>query len=99
MPLPIFGKSAKNPADIVRSLKEALIVLESKSASSQSEGAGMINIQHIQHRYSINTLIDIFYVYWFFIGATGGTGAPPVRDKKQEKAQEELSKHLQNTKR
>jgi len=70
MPLPIFGKSAKNPADIVRSLKEALIVLESKSASSQSEGAG----------------------------ATGGTGAPPVRDKKQEKAQEELSKHLQNTK-
>ena len=47
MPLPIFGKSAKNPADIVRSLKEALIVLESKSASSQSEGAGMNNIQHI----------------------------------------------------
>ena len=47
MPLPIFGKSAKNPADIVRSLKEALIVLESKSASSLSEGGGMINIQHI----------------------------------------------------
>jgi len=70
MPLPIFGKAAKNPADIVRSLKEALIILESKSASSQSEGAG----------------------------ATGGTGAPPARDKKQEKAQEELSKHLQNTK-
>jgi len=70
MPLPIFGKSAKNPADIVRSLKEALIILESKSASTQSESAG----------------------------ATGGTGAPPARDKKQEKAQEELSKHLQNTK-
>ena len=44
MPLPIFGKAAKNPADIVRSLKEALIILESKSASSQSEGAGMIYI-------------------------------------------------------
>ena len=47
MPLPIFGKSAKNPADIVRSLKEALIILESKSASSQSEGAGMMCIRGI----------------------------------------------------
>ena len=45
MPLPIFGKAAKNPADIVRSLKEALIILESKSASSQSEGAGMMCIR------------------------------------------------------
>ena len=31
-------------------------------------------------------------------GATGGSSAPPIRDKKQEKAQEDLSKHLQNTK-
>ena len=49
MPLPIFGKSAKNPADIVRSLKEALIILESKSASTQSEAAGMIKINHINY--------------------------------------------------
>lgn len=69
MPLPIFGKQPKNPADVVRSLKEALVVLESKNPQSQSEGAG----------------------------ALGGAGAPP-RDKKQEKAQEDLSKHLQTTK-
>ena len=32
-------------------------------------------------------------------GASGGTGVPATRDKKQEKAQEELSKQLQTTKR
>ena len=64
MPLPIFGKSAKNPADIVRSLKEALIILESKSASTQSEAAGMINIKHINYwqPYKISTLIDKSHV-------------------------------------
>ena len=41
MPLPIFGKQPKNPADVVRSLKEALVVLESKNPQSQSEGAGI----------------------------------------------------------
>ena len=33
------------------------------------------------------------------IGASGTTGASTTRDKKQEKAQEDLSKQLQNTKR
>ena len=41
MPLPIFGKSQKNPADVVRSLKEALVVLESKSTNIPSETAGI----------------------------------------------------------
>ena len=41
MPLPIFGKQPKNPADVARSLKEALVVLESKNPQSQSEGAGI----------------------------------------------------------
>ena len=41
MPLPIFGKQPKNPADVVRSLKEALVVLESKNPQTQSEGAGI----------------------------------------------------------
>ena len=44
MPLPIFGKATKNPADIVRSLKEALVILETKNASIQSEGAGNTSI-------------------------------------------------------
>jgi len=72
MPLQIFGKSSKNPSDIVRSLKEALITLESKENNTATGETSV----------------------------TGGAGATVSggRDKKQEKAQEELSKQLQNTK-
>ena len=43
MPLQIFGKSSKNPSDIVRSLKEALITLESKeNNTSTGETSGML---------------------------------------------------------
>ena len=41
MPLPIFGKSSKNPADVVRILKEALQILETKSTNTSGEAAGM----------------------------------------------------------
>ena len=44
--------------------------------------------------------LDLLLVIIFILGATGGTPATQVpRDKKQEKAQEDLSKQLQNTKR
>ena len=43
MPLQIFGKSSKNPSDVVRSLKEALITLESKeNNTSTGETSGML---------------------------------------------------------
>ena len=43
MPLQIFGKSSKNPSDIVRSLKEALITLESKENNTATgETSGML---------------------------------------------------------
>ena len=43
MPLQIFGKSSKNPSDVVRSLKEALITLESKENNTATgETSGMI---------------------------------------------------------
>ena len=43
MPLQIFGKSSKNPSDVVRSLKEALITLESKeNNASTGETSGML---------------------------------------------------------
>ena len=71
--MPLFGKSTKSPAEVVRNLKEALLVLESKgSPVATGEAAGAI-------------------------GGTAATQGP--RDKKQEKAQEDLSKHLQTTKR
>ena len=38
-------------------------------------------------------------ILFSFLGATGGTATPATRDKKQEKAQEDLSKQLLNTKR
>ena len=41
MPLPIFGKSSKNPADVVRILKEALQILETKCTNTSGEAAGM----------------------------------------------------------
>ena len=40
MPLPIFGKSSKNPADVVRSLKEALLILETKNTNTTGEAPG-----------------------------------------------------------
>ena len=36
MPLPIFGKASKNPADVVRSLKDSLVTLESKTSNVPS---------------------------------------------------------------
>ena len=43
MPLQIFGKSSKNPSDVVRSLKEALITLESKENNTATgETSGML---------------------------------------------------------
>ena len=43
MPLQIFGKSSKNPSDVVRSLKEALITLESKeNNTSTGETSGKV---------------------------------------------------------
>ena len=35
MPLPIFGKSHKTPADIIRNLKDALAVIEKGDKKSE----------------------------------------------------------------
>ena len=61
MPLPIFGKATKNPADIVRSLKEALVILETKNASIQSEGAGNTSIV-IFASIKIYSILDRYHV-------------------------------------
>ena len=44
MKMPLFGKSTKSPAEVVRNLKEALLVLESKgSPVATGEAAGIAN--------------------------------------------------------
>ena len=65
MPLPIFGKSQKNPADVVRSLKEALVVLESKSTNTLSETAGIKLYMYIQLR-----AVVIFGIILMFLTIT-----------------------------
>ena len=41
--MPLFGKSSKTPADVVRNLKEALLMLETKGTSVPTgEVAGML---------------------------------------------------------
>ena len=107
MPLQIFGKSSKNPSDVVRSLKEALITLESKENNTATgETSGML----MEFKVSLKvegtyTTVKLRFrkqiAFLLFLTVTGGAGATVSggRDKKQEKAQEELSKQLQNTKR
>ena len=114
MPLQIFGKSSKNPSDVVRSLKEALITLESKENNTATgETSGMLMEFKVSlkvegtfgHNQDIGGIVKLRFrkqiAFLLFLTVTGGAGATVSggRDKKQEKAQEELSKQLQNTKR
>ena len=105
MPLQIFGKSSKNPSDVVRSLKEALITLESKENNTATgETSGMLMEFKVSLKVEYTTVKLRFrkqIAFLLFLTVTGGAGATVSggRDKKQEKAQEELSKQLQNTKR
>ena len=113
MPLQIFGKSSKNPSDVVRSLKEALITLESKENNTATgETSGMLmefkvslkvegTFGHNQDIGGIKLRFRKQIAFLLFLTVTGGAGTTVSggRDKKQEKAQEELSKQLQNTKR
>ena len=113
MPLQIFGKSSKNPSDVVRSLKEALITLESKENNTATgETSGMLmefkvslKVEALSGTTRIYTTVKLRFrkqiAFLLFLTVTGGAGATVSggRDKKQEKAQEELSKQLQNTKR
>ena len=113
MPLQIFGKSSKNPSDVVRSLKEALITLESKENNTATgETSGMLmefkvslkvegTFGHNQDNTTVKLRFRKQIAFLLFLTVTGGAGATVSggRDKKQEKAQEELSKQLQNTKR
>ena len=105
MPLQIFGKSSKNPSDVVRSLKEALITLESKeNNTSTGETSGMLMAIKVSLKVGYTT-VKLWsrkqIAFLLFLTVTGGAGTTVSggRDKKQEKAQEELSKQLQNTKR
>ena len=108
MPLQIFGKSSKNPSDVVRSLKEALITLESKennTATGETSGMLMEFKVSLKVEGTFYTTVKLRFrkqiAFLLFLTVTGGAGATVSggRDKKQEKAQEELSKQLQNTKR
>ena len=103
MPLQIFGKSSKNPSDVVRSLKEALITLESKENNTATgETSGMLMEFKVSLKVEGTKLrFRKQIAFLLFLTVTGGAGATVSggRDKKQEKAQEELSKQLQNTKR
>ena len=106
MPLQIFGKSSKNPSDVVRSLKEALITLESKENNTATgETSGMLMEFKVSLKVEGTSTVKLRFrkqiAFLLFLTVTGGAGATVSggRDKKQEKAQEELSKQLQNTKR
>ena len=68
MPLPIFGKASKNPADVVRSLKDSLVTLESKTSNVPSgEVAGnfrfyksvnLLNLCNLKCKHKWNIISD-----------------------------------------
>lgn len=88
--MPTFGNSSRNPGDLVRSLKEALLILDSNSSTPSEEVASEAGV--LLCSAAVQTK-----------NRDKHSGPPQVnfhqnRNKRQEKAREELSKQLLNIK-